>query len=48
MIMFWIFLAVVIIFGLYEFVFVPFKPNPYEYKTDDNGNEYVKDNTDEA
>ena len=41
--------AAVIGFGVYWLVSnVTFKqPNPYEYKTDKNGNEYVQDNTDE-
>jgi hypothetical protein len=44
--MFWIVVAIVVVLALREFVFVPFKQNPYEYVTDENGNEYVKDNTD--
>lgn len=44
--MLWIVVAIVVILALREFVFVPFKQNPYEYETDKDGNEYVKDNTD--
>ena len=41
--------AAMIGFGVYWLVSnVTFKQqNPYEYKTDKNGNEYVQDNTDE-
>ena len=44
----WIVVGIVAVIALRKFLFVPFKRQPYEYKTDENGNEYVKDNTDEA
>lgn len=44
--MLWVVVAIVAVIALREFVFVPFKQNPYEYKIDENGNESVKDNTD--
>ena len=44
--MLWIVVAIVAVLALREFVFVPFKRNPYEYITDEDGNEKVKDNAD--
>jgi hypothetical protein len=44
----WILVVVALVIAtiaLREFVFVPFKKNPYEYAIDSEGNEYVKDNT---
>lgn len=44
--MLWIVVAIVVVLALREFVFVPFEQDPYEYETDEDGNEKVKDNTD--
>lgn len=38
---------VVLVVALRQFVFVPFKNDPYEYATDSEGNEYVKDNSED-
>lgn len=44
--MLWVVVAIIAVIAVREFVFVPFKQNPYEYIPDEDGNEKVKDNTD--
>lgn len=44
--MIWIVVAIVVVAAICYSVFSPFKRNPYEYVSDEDGNEYVKDNTD--
>lgn len=44
--MLWLVLGLLILLAIREFLAVDFKQDPYEYMVDENGNEYVKDNTD--
>ena len=44
--MFWVAMAIVAVIAFREFVWVPFKQNPYDYHKDEDGNDAVIDNTD--
>lgn len=44
--MLWIVLTVLIILAIREFIFIPFKEDPYNYRKDENGDDAVVDNTD--
>lgn len=44
--LFWIVVAILIILAIREFIFLPFKEDPYNYRKDENGDDVVIDETD--
>lgn len=46
MVLFWLVATLLILLAIREYILVDIKQDPCEYVVDENGNEYVKDNTD--